>query len=331
MKTLERFLVSKARSTARHPNRPLSRFALTEERHARQVKCGMYLMERGEPVAIPSDKLNEPGVFLSRSLWKRDKLGRVFRPGTQFTNGNTNWQNRTLAYLRDHVHRDIPAMYYKAVLGHDIHITTWGDLYAKHWHANWANPFDPGKIDYALDPSFNTLVETHNDIVHHDSNGNIVECRLGDNCPGPYLDVVVPILQKMPGFIEELGWLSGAKVTTAFVSEEIDELVATASTEYADFDFHAVGINAVAEDNTHTALQTDSGITRDTGTPTDSDPIYQNVGTMTADATESWEEHGLFNNVTGVAMMDRSLTGGQSVNSSDQVQYTYQLTKNAEA
>jgi len=31
-----------------------------------------------------------------------------------------------------------------------------------------------------------------------------------------------------------------------------------------------------------------------------------------------------------VSMMDRSVTGGQSVNSSDQVEYTYQLTKNAE-
>ncbi|KKL24278.1 hypothetical protein LCGC14_2416890, partial [marine sediment metagenome] len=55
------------------------------------------------------------------------------------------------------------------------------------------------------------------------------------------------------------------------------------------------------------------------------------AGVITADATETWEEEGLFNNTAGAALMDRSLTGGQAVNSSDQVEYTYELTKNPEA
>ena len=119
-------------------------------------------------------------------------------------------------------------------------------------------------------------------------------------------------------------------MTTAFRAEEISELVSATGSEYADFDHAEVGTSSAAEANTQTALTTTSGIARVAGTPTDVDPIYRSVATITADATETWEEHGLFNNTTGVAMMDRSLTGGQAVNSSDQVEYTYEITKNAE-
>lgn len=118
------------------------------------------------------------------------------------------------------------------------------------------------------------------------------------------------MLLNLEGFTENLGLLSAGLVTTAIVSEEIDELVSAASSEYADFDFAEIGTNPAAENNTHTALQTSSGIARVAGTPTDSDPIFPSVATITADATESWEEHGIFNNLTGAAMMDRSLTGG---------------------
>ena len=135
----------------------------------------------------------------------------------------------------------------------------------------------------------------------------------------------------MMGFTENCGWVSGGKVTDAFVSEVIDELVSTAGTEFADFDFHEVGTSAQGEDNNDTALIATTGIARATGAPTDSDPIYQNVGTITADATETFEEHGLFNNVSGAALLDRSTTGGQAVTSSDQVEYTHQTTINPEA
>lgn len=293
--------------TARHPNRPLSAFPLTEQMAETQHQRGLYTVQRGVWYPIPVDHIKRPEVFQDRSLWRQDSKGRVFRPGTRFSPPRSDWQRKILTFLRDNVHEDIPVHYYRAVLGHDLHVSTWGDLYAKHWHANWANPFNPDHFDLPLDPTF-----TH-------------------DCDKPWCVVRDGGLRADIGFLEECGWISGAKVTSAFVSEEIDELVSATGSEYADFDYHEVGTSSTAESNAHTALQTSTGIARATGTPTDSDPIYQSVATITADTTETWAEHGIFNNSSGVAMMDRNLTGGQSVSSPNQVQYTYQLTKNPEA
>jgi hypothetical protein len=274
----------------RHPNVPLRRVFLAANDYQLQIAHGLYTTQRGERLAIPVDKLLNPHIFLDRYMWERNSEG-TFRPGVKFDARKYEWQSRLLTWLRDNVHQDIPYWYYMAILGHDLHYSTYANLFAKHWHKGWANPFEPEKLDEPLDPTM--------------MNGL--------------------------GFLEELGWLSGGKVTEAFISEEIDELVSTSGTEYADFDFHEVGTSTTAEANSQTALIATSGISRVTGTPTDADPIYRNVGIVTADASETWEEHGLFNNSSGVALMDRSLTGGQSVTSSDQVQYTYQLTKTKES
>lgn len=281
----------------RHPNIPFARVTLGERDHKLQLRRGIYTIERGEPLAIPNDKLSEPGIWKGRKLWVQDEQLRVFRPGVRFKPPGTGMHKKILTLLRDKVNSNIPYWYYLAVLGHDLHVSTWGDLYARHWHAGWTNPFNPDEWDMPLDPTFETN----------------------------------PAASAILGFTEELGWISGGKVTDAFVSEEIDELVSTTGTEYADFDFHEVGTSTQAENNNDTALITTTGIARATGTPTDSDPIYQNVGTITADTTESFEEHVLANNSSGATIMDRSLTGGQGVDSGNQVEYTYQLTKNPEA
>jgi len=307
--------------STRHPNVPDRALPLTEQRAEVQRNRGLYVVERGETFALPVDRLSEPTVFLQRELWRKSKQG-VHRPGVKFAPLQFGFQRKALEFLRDHVNASIPHLYYLATLGHDLHVSTWGNLFAKHWHAGWANPFT-GKVVPAIEQSFATLRDTH--FVPH-------ACDL-PSCPASWgsWDSVLRMLQGRGGFVENLGWLSGAKVTDAFVSEEIDELVSAVGTEYADFDSHEVGTSAQAEDNNDTALIATSGIARAAGTPTDADPIYRSVATVTADATETWEEHGLFNNTTGAALMDRSLTGGQSVNSSDQVSYTYELTKAAEA
>lgn len=293
--------------TARHPNRPTSAVALEERQAEVQHQRGIYTVARGVWMPIPVDDIHRPQLFLNRDLWRQDRAGRVFRPGTRMDATGTLWQGRTLAWLRDHVHQDIPARYYRATLGHDLHVSTYADLYARHFHANWANPFEPDRLDAPIDPLF-----TH-------------------DCDKPWCPVRDGGQRASQGFIEVCGWLSGAKVTTAFVSEEIDELVSTTGTEYADFDFHEVGTSAAAEANTQTALTTTTAIARATGVPTNLNPVYRSVATITGDTTETWAEHGIFNNSTGVAMMDRNLTGGQAVNNLDQVEYTYNLTKAAEA
>lgn len=303
----------------RHPVVPDRALAFSERDAAVQVQRGIYTVERGERIALPIDHVKRPHDFKGRRLWERDREGRVFRPGVRMQPHGFTVQRRVLEFARDHVHESIPYWYYLATLGHDLHVSTWGNLYARHWHNGWANPFT-GEVAPALDPTFATLFATH--YVEH-------ACDL-PACPKD-LGITLDMLQGLRGFTETLGWLSGGKVTDAFVSEEIDELVSTTGTEYADFDFHEVGTSNTAENNNDTALVATSGIARATGTPTDADPIYRNVATITADASETWQEHGLFNNSTSVALMDRSLTGGQAVVSSDQVEYTYELTKNPEA
>ena len=134
------------------------------------------------------------------------------------------------------------------------------------------------------------------------------------------------------GWWENVGLVSSGKVTTAFRDFEAGQLV-TETSAYGDFKFHEVGTDNTAEANSQTALIATSGIARQTGTQTNpSASTYQSVATVTADATETWQEHALFNHLTTGTMMDRSLISPTApVVASDTVQFTYTLTKNAEA
>lgn len=326
--------------TARHPLVPTRQLALSERLRALQILKGLFVEVDGEKFALPIDSFEDRTVFLGQKMWV-DGPAFPHRVGVKAKAPRSLWQQKTLAWLRDNVSENIPPRYYRATLGHDLHVATWGDLYAKHWHAGWASPFDSGageSVRGPIDPTFDTYLKTHWP-ASDDLGGGLIQlehqinCRLGPQCPAwsENRGDARARLQRGRGFVENLGWLSGAKVTSAFVSEEIDELVSTTGTEYADFDFHEVGTSSTAESNAHTALQTTTSIARATGTPTDADPIYRSVATITADTSETWQEHGIFNNSTSVAMMDRNLTGGQAVVSTDQVQYTYELTKNPEA
>lgn len=188
-------------------------------------------------------------------------------------------QQRILAFLRDNVNPGIPRAYYQAVLGHDLHVSTFAELYVKHFHATQRDPFT-GEM----------------------------------------------------GWVENVGLVSRGKVTTAFRDFEAGQLVAETSA-YGDFKYHEVGTSAGAEANTETALVTTTGIARVAGTQTNpTGSTYQSVATVTADTTETWQEHGLFNASTGVTLMDRSLISPTvAVVASDTVQFTYVLTKTAEA
>jgi len=281
----------------RHPNVPLRRIFLDEYDRETQIRRGLYTTQRGENLAIPADNLDFPSVYKGQTMWVNSPSGGVHRPGVRFAAPGTQWQRRLLDWLRDNVHENIPHLYYQAVLGHDIHASAWGHLYAKHWHYQWTNPFNPEDCSEPLDPSMVSGL----------------------------------------GFLENCGWLSGGKVTDAFVNVLVGALVDSAGTgqaaEFNDFNEHEVGTSSQAESNNDTALITTSAIALVAGTQVDDGgdpPTMTTVATITADATETWEEHGVFSTTTD-SLMDRSLTGGQSVASSDQVQYTYTLTVNPEA
>lgn len=281
----------------RHPNVSLRRVFLDEQDREHQLRYGLYTVQRGESLAIPVDSIKNSRVYKGQVMWAKDRTHGIHRPGVKFLAPGTRWQRKLLEWLRDNVHDNIPHLYYQAVLGHDLHVSTWGNLYAKHWHYQWTNPFNPEDCQEPLDP--------------HMVSGL--------------------------GFLENCGWLSGSKVTDAFVNVEVGALVDSGGSgqaaEFNDFNEHEVGTASTAESNNDTALGTSSGIALVAGTQVDDGgdpPTMTTVATITADATETWEEHGVFSTTTD-SLMDRSLTGGQSVANLDQVQYTYTLTVNPEA
>jgi hypothetical protein len=187
-------------------------------------------------------------------------------------------QQRILAWLGAHVSKDIPRKYYMLVLGHDLHMSVWADLYIKHFHAAQRDPFT-GKL----------------------------------------------------GWLENIGLASKGKVTVAFRDFETAQLV-TETSAYGDFKWHEVGISAQGEVNTDQALITPTGIARVAGTQVDGVGTYTTVATIEADAIEVWYEHGVFNAVSGVTMLDRSLIDPPpAVVPGDTVQFTYVMTKYAEA
>ena len=134
------------------------------------------------------------------------------------------------------------------------------------------------------------------------------------------------------GWLENLGLVSQGKVTNAFRDFEVAQLVAESSL-YGDFKYHEVGTSAAAEANTQTALTTTTGIARVAGTQVDvGSGVYRSVATVTADAAETWQEHGLFNAPTAGVMMDRSLISPTvAVVASDTVTFTYELQKQSES
>lgn len=219
-----------------------------------------------------------------RATYERDDVNGHYKKGREaFLHQNKSYapsyQHRILTWLKKNVYYGAPRWWYMLVLGHDLHISTFGELYIKHFHATQRDPFT-GEM----------------------------------------------------GWLENVGLVSLDKVTTAFRDFEIDQLISESSV-YGDFKFHEVGTSSTAEANSQTALVATTGIARATGTQVEaSSSVYRSVATITADTTETWEEHGIFNASTSGTMLDRSLpTSPPAVIASDTVQYTYELTKNAEA
>lgn len=119
-------------------------------------------------------------------------------------------------------------------------------------------------------------------------------------------------------------------VTTDFRDDIVDNLI-TDVVAFGNYNFHEIGTNNQAESNGDSALITSSGITLVAGTQVeDAANIYESVATITADATETWQEHGIFNIITAGIMMDRNTFGGVAVVNLDTLETTYRITFNAE-
>ena len=213
-----------------------------------------------------------------------DEGGHYYRHRRRYLLQNqtrSTWRHRLLAFLRDHIWKGIPQAYYRLVLGHDLHLSTYAELYVRHFHATERDPFT-GEM----------------------------------------------------GWMENVGLVSRGKVTVEFRDFQVDQLQVETS-EWGDFKFHRPGTSAQAESNADTGLITDAGLEA-TGTQIEgaTADIYKSVATVTADATETWQEHSIASQtgVGGGSLMDRSLIIPiVSVVNLDTVEFTYQVTINAEA
>ena len=246
-----------------------------------------------DPIVGPPPAGFRPTV-VPADLVRGGDSGHYRRSRRRYLNENkrrSTWRRDVLAWLRDNVWEGLPRWYYQLTLGHDIHRSDEAELYVRHFHYGQADPFT-GKLEYQA----------------------------------------ISGRGWCPGWWENVGRVSRGKVTVAFRSFEIAQLVAETS-EYGDYKFHRPGLSTQAESNADTALITDAGLEA-TGTQVDADPIYRSVATVTADVTETWEEHSI-RSQTGAAggtMMDRSLISPNvSVILNDTVEFTYEITKNAEA
>lgn len=118
-------------------------------------------------------------------------------------------------------------------------------------------------------------------------------------------------------------------VTTAFASFVVDQLQ-TETSVFGDFKYHAMGTGSTAENASDTAMETDSGVARNSGTQTESSAtVYQSVGTLAFVSSLALREHGLFNASTVGTLMDRTVFAAINVVSGDSVQNTYSLTVSA--
>ena len=133
------------------------------------------------------------------------------------------------------------------------------------------------------------------------------------------------------GVRENLGVICRKKVTTAFVEYLVDNLIAETSA-FGDFKFHDTGIGTTAENITDTALETPWGGARTVGTQIEgaSANIYKSVATTTYNATKAITEHGLFNIAATGILMDRFVFAAINVVDTNQIEWTCEVTVNAE-
>lgn len=135
------------------------------------------------------------------------------------------------------------------------------------------------------------------------------------------------------GLWEDYGLVSTKLVTTDFAEHIVDCMLDNTTYVLDTFTWHDMGDDDTAESNAHTALQ-NSRETRinDTSPAENTAQVYQSIATITATAGYTANEHGIFNAVSAGVMLDRNLIPNSPVLiTDDQVEFTYELTVNAES
>lgn len=145
------------------------------------------------------------------------------------------------------------------------------------------------------------------------------------------------VVFKADGTVINYGYVNYGRIVTddgmEFVVDAFQNLV-----ELENMRYHGLGTSSTAEASTQAALvselttQYSTDNTRATGTTTEGGAqIYETVATNTVDAGATIEEFGLFSQAAtgGGVMLERALTGTQTLSSGDGIQTTYDLTFNS--
>ena len=122
------------------------------------------------------------------------------------------------------------------------------------------------------------------------------------------------------------------KVTTAFVNDIVDNLIAEVSA-FGDYKYHDSGTGTTGESNADTALETPCAEARDTGTQIEGAQTYEykSVATHTYAGSFAITEHGLFNAAAVGILMDRTVFAAINVVSGDKIEFTFTIQFAAEA
>ncbi len=126
----------------------------------------------------------------------------------------------------------------------------------------------------------------------------------------------------------DLGCVGRRVVTTAGVNYMRDDFAAAAgAADITNYKFHACGTGTTAEAIGDTALVTDSGVARVTGTQVAfASKQYQSVATMAFTGALAITEHGIFSASTAGTLWDRTVFAAINVANGDSIQFTYTLT-----
>jgi len=128
------------------------------------------------------------------------------------------------------------------------------------------------------------------------------------------------------GQIVDYGIVGYRVITTAFVNDMVDELIAETAT-WGDYKYHDSGVGVTAPNVADTDIETTDGESRATGTQVENAPaIYESVGTIAYTTTKAITEHGLFNASTVGTLMDRHTFTAVNVVNGDSIQFTFDLT-----
>lgn len=128
------------------------------------------------------------------------------------------------------------------------------------------------------------------------------------------------------GSVTNFGLVSARVVTTVFVEDMVDEMIAESAT-WGDYKWHDSGIGTTPAAVGDTAIETTDGESRVEGTQVENAAnIYETKATIAYTSTKAITEHLVANDSTAGIAIDHHIFGEINVDNGDSIQFTYRLT-----